>query len=578
MPAQIQWEFKFLGLDSALLKLKEIEIVLSNITKLGGINGIANAFNNINNGGNNGTNFVPINNNPSGGERVIESAIGTRLGIRSSNTINDTKDAFLRFQKNQFGGKFQPISGSDVANAFKNQKDTFAPQNKDTDTESKKIDFNKLKAERDKELKLQTDINKIMEEHKKTLKALADLHANNKREIDQHRGGKLDVPGLNANVNKLKSNLDKKTEALLAGIGIKNGKSFVDNPYAYNYQENTDAINHQYMSKLVDAQKLRQKSYFNKPPVITTEQTPVSNIFSNLKNVFSKLISGLGAGGGGGRLGRIAVALFGPLGPIIGAVIAAFYALKFAIKFLIEGIEEGAKAYQHAAKLGSPVAGTFQQTAAFNAIGMESPDLSRLQGQFNKKAGRYEEPGTDVILGAARAGQLGNVQQLVNMSEEFKRNMADAAANSAEMAMSAKILSESSQLVSQVGREWHTLLAQIATIFTPIINLLLEGLKKWLSDLNLLSAVIIALFKHIGILSKDIGGNFNKIPGGNNSPSHVTAWEKIGFVFKGHEHTYQKDIANNTKETAMNLRYLITALNLKNANHTPIKTNPNLPH
>jgi len=276
--------------------------------------------------------------------------------------------------------------------------------------------------------------------------------------------------------------------------------------------------------------------------------------------------SGIGGilGARGGKLGILGGIISNWKTVLVG-VTAALIVLHKAVRLLTEGIQHGTEAYRNAARTGNAVSGQFALSSAFAALGMESPDISQLHGQFNAKSRKFEAPGSDIILGAARAGQLGNMQQLLNMSKEFESAVHDSAQNAREMANVGKALSGLSIQTSELGREWKTLISQIAYMLEPEINGVVMGLKYLLKAINLVAEGFVnirpilyeTLLPGIGSLLNGLsagkGGNesFSKLAGGGTRDSSTASGlEKMGFVFPGAGNTnYQAAIATNTFKT-----------------------------
>lgn len=241
-----------------------------------------------------------------------------------------------------------------------------------------------------------------------------------------------------------------------------------------------------------------------------------------------------------------------------------FEALKLGVKLVLEGIKYGSDAYKRGAKFGNPIGKQNQLDNAFEAIGIESPDLSQLQGQFNKKSGKYEAPGTDVILGAARAGQFGNAQQLTNMAEEFRYAMNDGAQSAKQMEGAARATFYESMEISNITREWKTLLAQIATVLFPLIEGVLVLIKLSLEQINAALGVIIGLAQLLHVLPQ--GGSLNdpvKI-GGTSQKESVTSFGRMGFIIPGVNSNGPEqqlnDINRNTRDTVSKLSLVVAAL------------------
>ena len=252
----------------------------------------------------------------------------------------------------------------------------------------------------------------------------------------------------------------------------------------------------------------------------------------------------MGAGDFGG--------LFAKFLPVIGAVIVAFHILHKVVEQLAEGIKHGAEAYQRGARLGGPVGAHFQAEQAFKAIGMEGMDLQELQGQFNPRAKKFGVPDSEMILGAARAGQLGNVQQLTNMSEEFKKAMRDGAANARQMEAASKTSQMLSMEAASIGREWDTMWTQISTVLMPVIMNVFEQIKIPIQMLNYVLEAIIKVATKIHLIHppsdfKQMGGSMGK-----SGPS-FTSWEKMGFVF-GNKATPEKHLQSISSNTAATVK------------------------
>jgi hypothetical protein len=188
---------------------------------------------------------------------------------------------------------------------------------------------------------------------------------------------------------------------------------------------------------------------------------------------------------------------------------------------------------------------------------MEGIDMSLLQGQFNPRAKKYGVPDTDMILGAARAGQFGNVQQLTNMAEEFKAAMKDASSSAKQMESSAKANQQLSAAGSAISREWHTLLSQMSADMYPVIYGLERFAVTLLKILNWMeehSPTTLAK-RALGLIPE--GSSFSQIGGmmGKTGPS-FTSWEKMGFQFGKSANGPMENIANNTRETVKEIKEL----------------------
>ena len=358
---------------------------------------------------------------------------------------------------------------------------------------------------------------------------------------------------------------DRLRQMVVGGGHISNTDQTVFN----NFTKQSDILLHKSL--------LSQKEY-------SADQN-LGDTYQNLKNRFrNKWIQNKedNESGIGGILGRSANPSIRGIGNLMSnwksslvIVTTAMLALHKAIRLLQEGVQHGAETYRNAARMGTAIGDNFAITSAFKAIGMESPDLSRLQGQFNQRANKFDAPGTDVILGAAKAGQFGNMQQLLNMSVEFKAAMADAVANGRQMAAIAQPLNQLSISTSELGREWKTLESQLADLFEPVLYAVVESLKFLISSLNWAAEKLIHLGGNIAYLlpggtvlgplfgsltPRGSGGDFHQIGGGRGSAAGANAWEKMGFVMNGPSTNYQAQIADRTNTMSKTLKDVLKVL------------------
>lgn len=469
MAGRISWQIEFGGLDSSLVKLREVDRLLNSISRKGGFNGSTGGVPNANGSGGN-TNIIPL---------------GTSTAAKNGGIVEGaTAGAIAGAVTNRNGGTSKSVSDS--------------------------------------------------------FKSIAE-------------------------VNKKYTDLLEKTvkDAQINQFGL--GGNATKSPFSDAAEK---AFSH-FQQEIIDVEVVSQKGLILRrtppppaPPYVSQYSNSIGpKLPGILKQIWSNRIAGpfkdLYAGGsgnngifGGGFIGGL-LDKFGPFKAAIAGVTAVMVGLKIAVHLLSEGIKHGAEAYQQAARYGKSVGSTFGIMQAFKSIGIESPDLSLLQGQFNPKSRRYDAPGTDQVLGAARAGQFGNMQQLLNMSDEFKEAMKDAAVNSEEMAIAAKATQNLNMDTSAIAREWKTLLSQTAAELYLPLHLFLSLIKSALAAENLKLQFFNSLLQKIGVIPK--GGINSQFPGGQGgSVSQATAWEKMGFVFKGPkpEHSLQ-ETARNTKDTVI---------------------------
>ena len=296
-----------------------------------------------------------------------------------------------------------------------------------------------------------------------------------------------------------------------------------------------------------------------------------AGIKESIKKDFSGGLGGLrgamSTAAGGGGIGGVVTALaggFGKLFPIIGAVILAFGALHKVIKLLEEGIRHGAEAYQTAARQARSIRESVTLKQAFAEVGLVGGEEAAMtaMAQFNPRAKRTGVPGTSEVIGALRAAQFANIQQIVNMSEEFAEamRMAEGAARQTEKA--AKATQKESSGISAIGMEWKTLLTQLAAVTYPVIRLfevLVIGLFR---VINTVLEPLIRLGQLLHLIPEGVPGTA-RIAGMNKSGG-ATAWEKIGFQFGTGKVTAMEETmeetAHNTKTIAVNTTLIANAL------------------
>lgn len=286
------------------------------------------------------------------------------------------------------------------------------------------------------------------------------------------------------------------------------------------------------------------------------ESTPKPS--GGLRDGFKKILESSGFGG----IAQIGQSLFKLLGPILG-ISTAFLALKKVVDLLIEGLKHGTEAYLRAAKFGQTVQQSSNFSEAAKVLGVDSLDLAELQGQFNNKATKYNSGGTE--LGAGRANQFGQNQQLINLAKDFEAAMKDGAANARQMGEASRATYELNMNTSELSREWDTLLTQFVAMISPLIEFIEYNIKLLLEAENLLAEAWIWLEKILGLLPDDDSTKFKKT-GGKGVTESFTSWERIGFTFNKNSGVENNiaSTAKNTKDTVTSLQKLITSINTRN--------------
>ena len=303
-------------------------------------------------------------------------------------------------------------------------------------------------------------------------------------------------------------------------------------------------------------------------------------------------IGGKGGGGGGmggffGMAGAGAAGDFLPAAAALAAVKLAAEALRFSFQQLTEAIQRGSKLFQDAARTGRSVGQVYQLQQALGAVGISgsTADQLLLQAQYSR-TGRGGGGGfmrsssmggsntsmtsfEGIMLGARnRAGQLGELQQLVNLQEYAKKAWKDSAYDSLIAAQNAGKLFNISFQASELKREWNTLweslAADLGTILIPVIS----GIKFGLEGLNFVwQNTQLHKFAELFGLDKDVG-NFHQQAFGQGLGEHMNQWQRMGFVMQGgpnEQIVTLREIARNTKVSAQVLTTFIRGLNQNNA-------------
>jgi hypothetical protein len=243
--------------------------------------------------------------------------------------------------------------------------------------------------------------------------------------------------------------------------------------------------------------------------------------------------------------------------PQIIAITIAFEVLKKAVDLLINGIKKGAEMYQLAAKQATTVGKVSQLKSAFAAIGMGGAEEEAMtaMGQFNPNAKRTTMSGGQVI-GAMRAAQFANIQQLTNMSKEFEAAMNDAASSARQMQLGAKANQEMSAGMVAISREWSTLLSQSATALQPFIQYVENTTEGFLKLANATLELYNRLQKFLHLIPSGEPG-MTRVGGMGSKGANISAaWEKIGFQFGGNASNFAKETAHNTAATVQEIKGL----------------------
>lgn len=288
----------------------------------------------------------------------------------------------------------------------------------------------------------------------------------------------------------------------------------------------------------------------------------------------ARAISGAfgGARGGGPGGGGITAAIFGAGG--MGRFILAFTAihvvvegLKFAFMELHKAITDTAKLYQESASTATAPGALFQIQSAFKAIGMtpNAAEVLRIRGEHPLRGGAgptMRFPGTDIILGAGRGTrQVGELQQIKNMSEYIERAWKESAMNARQMEAAVKPLQDTQFELVSLTREWHTLWSQMSAQMSPIIVTLLKSAEGWLKFFNSYLEGQILIQQYLGILPKDKAPGKEVFANKAQTSGHISAWEKMGFVIGGTGgNDHAKKTAENTGKTVQKLDELLKAI------------------
>jgi hypothetical protein len=324
-----------------------------------------------------------------------------------------------------------------------------------------------------------------------------------------------------------------------------------------------------------------------KPPPIPkpnyASQNLLAGIISMASNPYLSARAFLSSGGFGGSGGVGGIFGGGAGGNMLPASIAltsvkvAAETLRRAFDELIDSVKRGSKLYQDAARVGRSVGATFQLQQALTSIGL-SPQLADqllLQAQFSRSGrsgGNFARPGQigaasttqigfeDVMLGARnRPQQLGDLQQLVNLSNYAKKAWEDAAVDAQRAGENSQQLFKTTFEVSRLKREWSTLwetfAAELSKTLLPVVEGITAGLKFINSHSDFFRRVFNSGFSGLTGIPFDVLGK----PSGSGDifqaalsqlqrPS-VNQFERMGFISAGGpgaQTSYLRQIAENT--------------------------------
>lgn len=262
-----------------------------------------------------------------------------------------------------------------------------------------------------------------------------------------------------------------------------------------------------------------------------------------------------------GTAGRLA-GIFSKLGAVGIVAAVSIGAFVIQLKLIIAGIKEASQAYITAARRGINVASSKRLDSVFGALGIGSPDLSKIAPQLGR--------GNDVnaILTAAQTGQLGeDGQQLVNMAEDFKRLMRESEDAARQTQEASRAGFQVSVDIKEISIEWKALLSQISALSYNTLHIFLQAVKSFLHYINDLLEGLIQFEQIIGLIPKDDDSkNRKSVFSGGSNQSSTTSLEKMGFIF-GSAPGYGS-VGKNTATIASNSTIMVKLLT-KLANHSP---------
>ena len=295
-----------------------------------------------------------------------------------------------------------------------------------------------------------------------------------------------------------------------------------------------------------------------------------------------------GAGGGGKSLLPAAAAL--------AAVKAAAEGLRMAFEQLKEAVQRGSKLFQDAARVGRPVGQVFQLQAALRSVGIDDATANQLllQSQFSRagrSGGSFMRPGRQgassttsidfegMMLGTRnRPQQLGELQQLANLSDYARKAWKDAAVDAGIAAGNAESLFNVTFEESRLKREWNTLWEQFASVLSTA---LLPVIRAITGELKLANEIFDKLRKAgaIGIMAAtggrlgsglfpgDAGNKFNAALNGQSLGENRNQFQRMGFIQNGgpqEQISLLRDISRNTGLSGKALTQLVSVLNATN--------------
>lgn len=265
--------------------------------------------------------------------------------------------------------------------------------------------------------------------------------------------------------------------------------------------------------------------------------------------------SGLFGQGGNGMFGAGG---FGGFAAAFLGVKVATDGLRMAFEHLKSAVEDGAKLYQQSARTAVATGKLFQLQTIGQAIGLSAAQMENLivRAEHPLKGGGALLNQKDIgqLFGAGRGvSQIGELQQIKNLSEYIQRTTKDTAFSTYQMSINAKPLQELHYQLVILSTEWKVLWADLATLTLPLVKVLVMDIVNILrlGGAYLQQYIKIGQFLHL-IPQGEPGKNIIPTPrsagGGSGSP-----WERMGFVIGGiASGDHARKTAENTKKIAEN--------------------------
>jgi len=298
------------------------------------------------------------------------------------------------------------------------------------------------------------------------------------------------------------------------------------------------------------------------------------NTFMGGRALLGALGSGAGGSGGAGGIvsgflgGSAAGGNFLPLAAAMVGLKVTIEGLRVAMREVQEAFRRGSQLYLEAAKVGRGTTRLAGIQNALEAIGID-PGVAQtllLNGQFSQgrggRGGSFSRPGSGSIgaggiraeidgeiFGARRgAGQMGELQQLVNLEKEYRQARLDTATATKIEGETAKSLHATQvqlNLVAiQLKAAWANVAADLSNILIPVLHTIDQIFQSINSHWNGVRQMLLTTLLPgvTGNLLNGVLGGGRQTGGANFGPAlgsglglgqFANQFQKIGFIMGG---------------------------------------------